>query len=480
MAQAANEGEEVKGGAAGLWGGRFEGGVEKLVQRYTASIGTDVRLYRYEIAGSRAHARMLAAQGLLEAEAAGAILAGLDQVEREIGEGALPLRAELEDIHLHVEARLGELIGAEPAGQLHMGTVAQRSGGAGYAAVRAGGDRGGAGGGTGAAGERCCSWRSGRGRRRCRATRTCSGRSRCCWPIICWPMWRCWSGDGERLADAGRRADVLPLGSAALAGAAYALDREAVARELGFGAVSRNSIDAVSDRDYALEFLAAAAICMVHLSRLCEELVLWSSAEFGYLRWGAGYTTGSSIMPQKRNPDVAELARAKTGRVVGQLVSLLTLLKGLPLAYNRDLQEDKEALFDGAETLIGTLRVLAGALGEVSFDEERMRAALEGDPFILATDYADHLTRQGLPFREAHQVVGELVRRCEGEGRSLGELSLGELQAAHPSFGEEAVGLSVEQSLAARDVPGGTAPGRVAQALAEARARLEAAQGEGG
>ena len=479
MAQAANEGEEVTGGAAGLWGGRFEGGVEKLVQRYTASIGTDVRLYRYEIAGSRAHARMLAAQGLLEAEAAGAILAGLDQVEREIGEGALPLRAELEDIHLHVEARLGELIGAERAGQLHMGRsrndqVALDT----RLYVRE------------VIGEARAGVRALQGallqlaERQGKAALPGYTHLQRAQPVLLAHHLLAYvemlERDGERLADAGRRADVLPLGSAALAGAAYALDREAVARELGFGAVSRNSIDAVSDRDYALEFLAAAAICMVHLSRLCEELVLWSSAEFGYLRWGAGYTTGSSIMPQKRNPDVAELARAKMGRVVGQLVSLLTLLKGLPLAYNRDLQEDKEALFDGAETLIGTLRVLAGALGEVSFDEERMRAALEGDPFILATDYADHLTRQGLPFREAHQVVGELVRRCEGEGRSLGELSLGELQAAHPSFGEEAVGLSVEQSLAARDVPGGTAPGRVAQALAEARARLEAAQGEGG
>jgi argininosuccinate lyase len=251
-----------------------------------------------------------------------------------------------------------------------------------------------------------------------------------------------------------------------------------VARELGFGKISSNSIDAVSDRDFILEYLSAAALCMVHVSRMCEDLVLWSSAEFGFLRFADQYTTGSSIMPQKRNPDIAELARGKSGRVVGHLVALLVTMKGLPLAYNRDLQEDKPGLFDTVETLLSTLMVLRDALLTAQCDAARAQAAVDSDPFILATDYADFLTRKGLPFREAHQAVGGLVKLCEESERSLGDLSLEELQSAHALFDETAVGMTVADALAARDVPGGTAPVRVKEALAEARRRIDVASRE--
>ena len=255
--------------------------------------------------------------------------------------------------------------------------------------------------------------------------------------------------DAGRFADAFERTDVMPLGSAALAGAAYPLDREAVARELGFTEISRNSIDAVADRDFILEFQSAAAICMVHISRLCEDLVLWSSAEFGFPALADQYATGSSIMPQKRNPDVAELARGKTGRVVGHLTALLTMLKGLPLAYNRDLQEDKPGLLRHRRDADRHAR---GVARRAAHRRVRRGARAPGrrvGPLHLATDYADYLTRKGLPFRTAHQVVGGLVRVCEARGAGLGDLDLAELQAASPLFEADAVGMTVEQALAA-------------------------------
>ena len=265
----------------------------------------------------------------------------------------------------------------------------------------------------------------------------------------------------------------MPLGSAALAGAAYPLDRQAVADELGFESISRNSLDAVSSRDYIVEFLSNAAICMVNISRLCEDVILWSSSEFGVMQFGDAFTTGSSIMPQKRNPDIAELARGRSGRVLGHLTGLLTTLKGLPLAYNRDLQEDKSGLFDAAETLIGTLHVLARALLTARIDGSRARAMVDDDPFILATDYADYITRKGVPFREAHGVVGRLVRLCEQRGCGLADLSLEELQAEHLAFESDAVGMTVAFALQSRDIPGGTAPGQVRAALEEAKERLQ-------
>lgn len=281
--------------------------------------------------------------------------------------------------------------------------------------------------------------------------------------------------DGGRFYDCSARADELPLGSGALAGAAYPLDREGVARELGFARVTANSIDAVSDRDFVVEYHAAAALCGAHLSRLAEDLALWCSEEFGFARPDDAYATGSSIMPQKRNPDVAELARAKAGRLAGNLVAALMLLKGLPLAYNRDLQDDKPALFESVDTLQATLSVLVGMVSTLDIDEARMRAAAEGG-FALATDLADWLVRKGVPFREAHGIVGEAVRLAEGSGRSLRELTLEEMRRLSPLFDEGALRLDVAASLAARDLPGGTAPNRVRAALTAARERLARAR----
>ena len=465
---------DTAGQSSALWSGRFGGSPDELVQSYTASIATDLLLYRHDIDGSRAHARMLGAQGIIEETDAAALIAGLDQVATEIEQGDFALRDELEDIHTHVETRLAEIVGADVAGRLHTArsrndqvvldtrmfvrdAIVQAVG-----ALR----------GLQVALLSLADANSG-------VVMPGYTHLQRAQPLLFAHLLLAYfemlDRDAGRFVDAFERTDVMPLGSAALAGAAYPLDREAVARELGFEQISRNSVDAVADRDFILEFEADAAICMVHISRLCEDLVLWNSAEFGFLRFSDAYATGSSIMPQKRNPDVAELARGKTGRVVGHLMALLTTLKGLPLAYNRDLQEDKPGLFDTVETLISTLMVLRGAILTAECDGERARRAVESDPFILATDYADYLARNGLPFREAHQVVGALVRACEDRGCGLSELTLEDLQAASPLFQADAVGMTIEQALAARDVPGGTAPTRVAEALAEARKRIDVA-----
>lgn len=278
--------------------------------------------------------------------------------------------------------------------------------------------------------------------------------------------------DAYRFANAFTTADVLPLGSGALAGVPYPIDREMVAEELEFGAISENSIDAVSDRDFVSEYLHAASLTMVHLSRLAEEIVLWSSAEFGFVRLPDAFATGSSIMPQKKNPDVAELARGRTGGVIGSLVAALTMLKGLPLAYNRDLQEDKPAFFAADDTLLSTLAVFIAMLPALEVDAERARAAAAAN-YSLATDLADYLVRKGLPFREAHEAVGKLVRYAEQKGAGLGDLTLEELRRFSPLFGKDATGIDVVASVASRDVIGGTAPKRVRAALRAARRRAE-------
>ena len=455
------------------WGSRFARQPAEAVRAFTASIETDVALYRQDIAGSRAHVRMLAAQAIIPRSECATLLQGLDQVEQEIAAGALELSDEREDIHTHVEARLAEIIGEAAAGWLHTGRSrndqvaldtrlytrdAIDDAREGISALQTAL--------VGLAERNLDVYLPGY---------THLQRAQ---PLLLahhlLAYFEMLDRDAARFRDARTRVNVLPLGSAALAGAAHPIDREAVAKELGFSAISANSVDAVSDRDYIAEYLSTAAMTLVHLSRLSEELVLWSSAEFGFIALDDAHTTGSSIMPQKKNPDVAELARAKSGRVVGHLIALLTTLKGLPLAYNRDLQDDKQGLLDTAATLSSTLRVLATALDGARFDGARAQAAVDGDPFILATDYADYLVRKGLPFRKAHAVVGELVRRCEAEGQGLARLTLAELQASHALFEADAVGMTAQQALAARDVPGGTAPARVQQALADARKRLNA------
>ena len=282
--------------------------------------------------------------------------------------------------------------------------------------------------------------------------------------------------DSDRFQQTYERADVLPLGSGALAGLPYPIDREFVAQELEFSRISRNSMDAVADRDFLLDFQSAAAICMMHLSRMAEELVLWSSDEFAFIRISEEYTTGSSIMPQKRNPDFAELARGKTGRVFGSLIALLTLMKGLPLTYNRDMQEDKEGFFDTFDTLLATLTIFADMIAKMHIVPERMREAAQGS-YVLATDIADYLVDRGMPFREAHGVVARLSRHAVERGVQFEELTLDEYRSFSTLFDEEVLAISVDSSVAARDVPGGTAFDKVNQAVADAKTQLVSERG---
>ena len=444
----------------------------EAASRYTVSVGYDRRLYAYDVAGSIAHARMLARQGIIPQADADAIAGGLEAVRREIESGAFPWREEHEDLHMNIEARLRELIG-EPAARLH--TARSRNDQVATSTrlyVRDAVDRA------------VRELRALQGALLALAERdgealmpgyTHLQRAQ---PVPfshhLLAYFEMFDRDAARFADARKRVNVLPLGSGALAGVPYPIDREWTARELGFDAVSANSMDAVSDRDYAVEYLAAAAVCIMHCSRLAEEIVLWSSQEFGFIQLERQWVTGSSIMPQKRNPDFAEIARGKTGRVYGSLVGLLTTLKGLPLTYNRDLQEDKEGLFDAVDTLEATLEAMRGMLGGCAVNAERMREAAE-DSALLATDLADHLVGKGVPFREAHAAVSALCDIASERGVPLTALPLEEMQALRPEFDADARNLTAAASAAARDVPGGAAPIRVRQALAAAKARLEAA-----
>ena len=441
------------------------------VPPYIASVSYDRRLYRQDIAASVAHARMLAAQGIISEDDSRLICSGLESILQEIESGEFPWREELEDIHMNVEARLFEKIG-DAAGRLH--TARSRNDQVatdvrlyckkvtqetitGLKALQ----------------EALVSVA------RAHADVILPGYTHMqrAQPVLfahhLLAHFHMLQRDRERFADCLRRTDVLPLGSGALAGVPYPIDREAVAKELGFGRISANSIDAVSDRDFLVEFHANAALCMAHLSRLAEELVVWSSQEFGFVRLGDDYTSGSSIMPQKRNPDVAELARGKTGRVYGNLMGALTMLKGLPLAYNRDLQEDKQSFFDTVDTLLGTLSVFAGMVATMEVRAARMREAA-ADAAMLATDLADYLVRKGEPFRSAHRIVADLVRHAESQGVSLDKLKLSEYRRFSPRFDEDVYEISAESSVSGRDVPGGTAPRRVEEALREASRLLEA------
>jgi len=456
-----------------MWGGRFSEAPGELLQSYTASTQTDLLMARHDIAGSRAHARMLGQQEIIPQNDVAKILEGLDQIEEEMADGSFPLRPELEDIHMNIEARLGDLVGEEAAGRLH--TARSRNDQVALdsrmfvrdAIVQTVGSIRGL--------QLALVDLADRNRDAIMPGYTHLQRAQ---PVLVahalLAYFEMLDRDADRFVDSFERTDIMPLGSAALAGAAYPISRESVAKELGFAQISRNSIDAVADRDYMLEYLSAAAICQIHISRLCEDLILWASAEFGFITFSDRFSTGSSIMPQKKNPDIAELARGRTGRIVGNLMSLLMTMKGLPLAYNRDLQEDKPALFDSVETLISTLHVITGAVATVTVNGDRSHAAVLADPFILATDYADYLTRKGLPFREAHHIVGALVKQCESEDKGLAALTLAELKSHHKLFEKDAVGMTVARALESRDVPGGTAPKRVVAAIAEARQRIKA------
>jgi argininosuccinate lyase len=457
----------------GTWSGRFAEPMTDRMKRFNASVDVDRRLAEADIAGSLAHARMLAAQGILDAADLAAIERGLAAIGADIAAGRFEWSRDLEDVHFNIERRLTERVG-DAGKRLH--TARSRNDQV-ATDVRL--------------------WLRGQidvlqaqlaalrlalldlAERHAATIMPGYTHLQVAQPVTFGHHLMAYEAmfarDAERLADCRRRVNRLPLGSAALAGTSYPIDRAAVARELGFDALCPNSLDAVSDRDFAIEFASAAALAMVHLSRLAEELVLWSNPRFGFVALADRFCTGSSIMPQKKNPDVAELIRGKSARVIGALTTLLVLMKGQPLAYNKDNQEDKEPLFDAVDTLQDVLAIATDLVATgIRANEPRMReAAREGH--ATATDLADYLVRKGLPFRDAHEAVARAVRHAESEGVELAQLPLATLQRFSPLAAPDVFDvLTLEGSVASRDHPGGTAPSRVREAIAAARAGLAA------
>jgi argininosuccinate lyase len=456
--------------AVDLWGGHFERGPAPLMEQINASIGFDKRLYAHDIAASIAHARMLAHCGLLSAAERDAIQAGLERIRGEIEAGAFDFSPALEDIHMNIEARLTELIG-EPGRKLH--TARSRNDQVATdlrlwtrdaidsidALLRA-----------------LQSALLDRAAEHVDAVMPGFTHLQVAQPVTLGhhllAYVEMFGRDRGRFADARARLNECPLGAAALAGTSFPIDRQMTAAELGFERPCANSLDAVADRDFALEFLAAAALAAIHLSRLAEELVLWSTPQFAFVRMAEEFSSGSSIMPQKRNPDAAELVRAKAGRIVGDLNALLLVLKGLPLAYSKDLQEDKEPLFDAADSLALCVEAMASMIMGMKIDRKRLAAAADVG-HITATDLADWLVRElGLPFRSAHGVAARAVRRAEEQGVELAALDLADLQAIEPRIAASVFDvLTVERSVASRTSLGGTAPARVEEAVRAARER---------
>jgi argininosuccinate lyase len=456
---------------AKLWGGRFRGELDPVMAEMNRSIDFDRRLWDADIRGSIAYARALAGAGVITHDEAQELTRGLGLVHAEFAAGGFEFRPNDEDIHTAVERRLTELIG-DVAGKLHTGRsrndqVATDMRLFLLAAVNELDD-------------------AFRGVQRALADRAESSLDivmpgythlQRAQPVSCahWLLSYFWmfARDRQRLGDLKRRLSELPLGSGALAGNAFGLDRAALAGELGFEAVSANSMDAISDRDFVAEFLFCGALAQVHLSRLAEDLIIWSSAEYGFVRLSDAYSTGSSLMPQKRNPDSLELLRGKTGRVTGNLIAILTVLKGLPSTYNKDLQEDKEPLFDTLDTLLTCLHVAGGVIASLEFHAERMKTACSDD--MLSTDLADYLVRKGIPFRQAHELVGRAVQAAEDREGSLRELPLDAYQAISPVYGADLYGaLDVRASVNARAASGGTARVAVQAQIAQARAHLDA------
>ncbi len=468
------------GGSRKPWGGRFREDTDPTVERFSASIDFDKALARYDLRLSGAHAAMLHAQGLLDGADLEALQRGLAEVGEEIENGTFPFDPSLEDIHMNVESRLRERVGVA-AGRLHTGRSRNDQVATDlllYLRDAARAARRGL--------HQLQEVLIGRAREHVDTVLPGYTHLQRAQPVRLAHHWlafvEMFGRDADRFRDLEARLSLAPLGSGALAGSTLPLDREATAAALGFAGPSRNSMDAVASRDAALEFLSDGAIAQVHLSRLAEELVLWSTAEFGFVELADAYSTGSSLMPQKKNPDVPELVRGKSGRTIGNLVTLLTVLKGLPLTYNRDLQEDKEPIFDTALTLRDSLEVMAGAIATLRVHSERMREAA-GDPMLLATDLAEALVRAGVPFREAHEAVGQIVAHCLEKDLDLRALSREDLRAFHASFDAGADELlSLDRALEERDLPGATARGRVMAALdaaevtlADARRELDAA-----
>ena len=449
------------------WGGRFSEAPDALVARLNASVGFDQRLYAQDIRGSQAHAQMLAHQGVISPQESHDLCQGLEALKGEIEAGDWTWRDELEDVHMNIEAVLRERL-PETGARLH--TARSRNDQVttdvrlwlmervDLIGVRL---------------EELIQGFLSLAERHLEVILPGYTHLQRAQPILFAHHLLAYVGmferDQQRLRELRARVAQSPLGAAALAGTPFPIDRQMSANLLGFQGVIPNSLDAVSDRDFAVEFTSAAALCMVHLSRWSEELVLWSSQEFSFIELPDAFSTGSSIMPQKKNPDIPELVRGKVGRVVGDLVSLLTLMKGLPLAYNKDMQEDKEALFDAADTLLDCVTVTAALTPKLTVNSERMREACDHG-FVTATDVADYLASRGLPFREAHHVVGRLVRWCIIEGRPLTSLSLEEFQRFYEGFDQDILqAVTVEASVRARTSEGGTAPERVTEALKVAR-----------
>ncbi len=453
-----------------MWGGRFAGGPDALMAAINASIGFDKRLYAQDIAGSKAHAAMLAKQGIITRQDNLAIQQGLDTILQEIASGKFKFRAALEDIHMNVEARLAELIGSR-AGRLH--TARSRNDQVATDMrlwVRDAADA------ADGALKGLQAALIGQAERHADAIMPGFTHMQPAQPVTfghhLLAYVEMFGRDRGRFRDARKRMNKSPLGAAALAGTSFPLDRTMTAKSLGFAAPMANSLDAVSARDFALEFLAAAAIAATHLSRLAEELVLWSTPQYGFVRLSDKFTTGSSIMPQKRNPDAAELVRAKIGRILGAFVGLAVVMKGLALAYGKDMQEDKEPLFDAADNLALALAAMTGMVADMAPDRERMRAAADAG-FATATDLADWLVRKlNMPFRDAHHVVGRLVKLAEAKGCGLAGLTLKDMWAVEPRLSEAVFAvLDVEYSVASRTSFGGTAPKNVRRAAATARKR---------
>lgn len=452
------------------WSGRFSEPVTELVKRYTASVPFDRRLWQHDIRGSLAHARMLARQGILSASDLAAIERGMAQISQEIEQGCFAWNLDDEDVHLNIEKRLTALIG-DAGKRLHTGRSRNDQVATDVrlwlrdtidtldallvALMRALVDL---------AEQHAATAMPGFTHLQVAQPITFGHHLLAYVEML--------ARDRERFSDCRRRANRLPLGAAALAGTTYPIDRAMVARELGFAELCENSLDAVSDRDFAIEFCAAAALTMMHLSRFAEELILWMNPRFGFIDLADRFCTGSSIMPQKKNPDVPELVRGKSGRVFGHLVGLLTLMKGQPLAYNKDNQEDKEPLFDSADTLLDTLRVFTELVPGIRVNATALAAALR-QGFATATDLADYLVKKGLPFRDAHEVVARAVRAAEAKGCDLAELSLDELRGFSTLIEADVRDiLTVDGALAARDHPGGTAPRQVRAAIERWRKRL--------
>ena len=456
--------------ASSMWGGRFAGGPAAIMQRINASIDFDQRLYAQDIRGSKAHCTMLVKQGIITAADGDAILAGLEQVLQEIEGGDFPFRTELEDIHMNVEARLAEIIG-EAAGRLHTARSRNDQVATDFRLwVRDALD------GMEAALKGLQQALLDRAFEHAGTVMPGFTHLQAAQPVTMGHHLMAYvemiGRDRGRLADARVRLNESPLGSAALAGTSFPIDRHFTARQLGFDRPMNNSLDGVSDRDFALEFMSASAICAVHLSRLAEELVIWTSAQFRFVKLSDAFTTGSSIMPQKRNPDAAELIRAKTGRVIGDLNALLIVMKGLPLAYSKDMQDDKEPVFECADTMELAIAAMTGMIKDMVVNTDVLAAAA-GAGFTTATDIADWCVRElKMPFRRAHHVAGSLVKLAEDKGCDLPDLSLDEMRTVESGITEAARAvLSVESSVASRTSHGGTAPDNVRAAVAAARAK---------